>query len=146
MHQCEGSWCQFPIWKQHTTRHVPLGRCENLEVEHRWINFRSTITMQIYIILWGIIFHMIYFYMLLRNESFFKSIFILSSNFFHNTKFVEAMLFFLLAMLSCLLAPWTLAVLWYFLFPGHAEAQRLPPQPPRIPVTGPRFSEDDSRS
>lgn len=63
----------------------------------------------------------------------------LYSNVFHNTKFVEAMLFFLLAMLSCLLAPWTLAVLWYLLFPGHAEA--VYPQPP---VTGPRFSEDDS--
>lgn len=72
--------------------------------------------------------------MLLRNESFFKRIFILSSNFFHSTKFVEAMLFFLLAMLSCLLAPWTLAVLWYFLFPGHTEAQ--PPTPP--PTQDPR--------
>eukprot|EP00435_Cladocopium_sp_Y103_P012852 s2447_g3.t1 len=39
----------------------------------------------------------------------------------------SAMLFFLLAMLSCLLLPWTLAVLWYFLFPGHAEVAKAFP-------------------
>jgi len=40
----------------------------------------------------------------------------------------SAMLFFLLAMLSCLLAPWTLAVLWYFLFPGHTEVSTAFPK------------------
>ena len=32
------------------------------------------------------------------------------------------MLFFFLAMLSCLLVPWTAAVVWHLLFPGRAEA------------------------
>ncbi|CAJ1359312.1 unnamed protein product [Effrenium voratum] len=39
----------------------------------------------------------------------------------------SAMLFFLLAMLSCVLVPWTFVVLWYLLFPGRAEvAQAFP--------------------
>lgn len=36
----------------------------------------------------------------------------------------SAMLFFLLAMLTCGLVPWSFSVLWYFIFPGAAEALR----------------------
>eukprot|EP00913_Durusdinium_trenchii_P022009 g20682.t1 len=39
----------------------------------------------------------------------------------------SAMLFFLLAMLSCGLVPWTLWVLWYLLFPGRAEVNKAFP-------------------
>ena len=38
------------------------------------------------------------------------------------------MLFFLLAMLTCLLLPWSLSVLYYFLFPGATEVtEAFPP-------------------
>ncbi|CAE7600523.1 ERDJ2 [Symbiodinium necroappetens] len=38
------------------------------------------------------------------------------------------MLFFFLAMLSCLLVPWTAAVVWHLLFPGRAEAAKAFPE------------------
>ncbi|CAE7823385.1 ERDJ2 [Symbiodinium sp. CCMP2592] len=40
----------------------------------------------------------------------------------------SAMLFFFLAMLSCLLVPWTAAVVWHLLFPGRAEVAKAFPE------------------
>ncbi|CAE7432828.1 Wdr35 [Symbiodinium pilosum] len=40
----------------------------------------------------------------------------------------SALLFFLLAMLTCLLVPWTAFVAWYLLFPGHAEVAKAFPE------------------
>ncbi|CAE7542724.1 ERDJ2A [Symbiodinium natans] len=44
------------------------------------------------------------------------------------TESPRAMLFFFLALLSCLLVPWTAAVLWHLLFPGRAEVAKAFPE------------------
>mmetsp|Transcript_12351 Transcript_12351/g.28999 ORF Transcript_12351/g.28999 Transcript_12351/m.28999 type:complete len:592 (-) Transcript_12351:35-1810(-) len=40
----------------------------------------------------------------------------------------SAPLFFLFALLTCILVPWTLSVLWSFLFPGKAEIEKAFPE------------------
>ena len=63
---------------------------------------------------------------------------------------IEAMLFFFLAMLSCLLLPWTAAVVWHLLFPGRAEARpvmSLPhPSPTACPCEVAKVFPDTSES